>query len=83
MGDYLGRLSCCVLFKKEDVKRASFNLDQFLQRRTIFSSENIGPADQNFQDQYSRGPADQTSRTNIPVTVHLNEMKLAAMWACN
>ena len=47
-------LSCCVLFKKEDVKRASFNPDQFLQRRTIFSSENIGPADQNFQDQYSR-----------------------------
>ena len=47
-------LSCCVLFKKEDVKRAPFNPDQFLQRRTIFSSENIGPADQNFQDQYSR-----------------------------
>ena len=28
--------------------------DRFFERRTIFSSENFGPGDQNFQDQNSR-----------------------------
>ena len=31
-----------------------FNPDQFFKRRDIFSSENFGPGDQNFQDQNSR-----------------------------
>ena len=31
-----------------------FNPDRFFKRRTIFSSENFGPGDQNFQDQNSR-----------------------------
>ena len=31
-----------------------FNPDRFFKRRTIISSENFGPADQNFQDQNSR-----------------------------
>ena len=35
-----------------------FNPDRFFKRRTIFSSENFGPGDQNFQDQNSR---DRTS----------------------
>ena len=45
-------------------KTGVFNPDQFLQRRTTFSSENFGPADQNFQDQNSRDmPTDrQTDR---------------------
>ena len=31
-----------------------FNHDRFFKRLTIFSSENFGPGDQNFQDQNSR-----------------------------
>ena len=31
-----------------------FNPEQFFKRRTIFSIENFGPWDQNFQDQNSR-----------------------------
>ena len=34
-------------------KTSIFNPDQFLQRQTIFSSENFGPVDRNFQDQNS------------------------------
>ena len=34
-----------------------FNSDRFFKRRTIFSSENFGPGDQNFQDQNSRDRA--------------------------
>ena len=34
-----------------------FNPDRFFKRRTIFSSENFGPGDQNFQDQNSRDSA--------------------------
>ena len=31
-----------------------FNPDRFFKGRTIFSGENFGPGDQNFQDQNSR-----------------------------
>ena len=31
-----------------------FNPDRFFKRRTIFSSENFDPEDQNFEDQNSR-----------------------------
>ena len=30
-----------------------FNVDRFFKRRTIFSNENFGPGEQNFQDQNS------------------------------
>ena len=35
-------------------KMGVFNPDRFFTRRTIFSSENFDPPDQNFQDQNSR-----------------------------
>ena len=44
-----------------------FNPDRFFKRRTIFSSKNFGPGDQNFQDQNSRDRAWDMNVRNVAV----------------
>ena len=64
-------------------KTSVFYPDQFLQRRTIFSSENFGPADQNFQDQNSHDRPDSVLHSwenSDPTAVCTQQISIIDTW---